>query len=44
MSIPISRMKELVRLSAGVHRLEDRLMVVLDVDRILDVGSRAEAA
>jgi hypothetical protein len=30
--------------SAGVHRLEDRLMVVLDVDRVLDVGQHAEAA
>jgi purine-binding chemotaxis protein CheW len=41
---PIHLDARLVRLSAGVHRLEDRLMVVLDVDRILDVGSRAEAA
>jgi hypothetical protein len=30
--------------SAGVHRLEDRLLVVLDVDRVLDVGQQAEAA
>jgi purine-binding chemotaxis protein CheW len=32
------------RMSAGVHRLEDRLLVVLDVDRVLDVGQQAEAA
>jgi purine-binding chemotaxis protein CheW len=27
----------LARVSAGVHQLEDRLMVVLDVDRVLDM-------
>jgi hypothetical protein len=31
-------------MSGGVHRLEDRLLVVLDVDRVLDVGTQAEAA
>jgi purine-binding chemotaxis protein CheW len=41
---PVNLEARLARVSAGVHRLEDRLMVVLDVDRVLDVGQQAEAA
>lgn len=41
---PVNLEARLARVSAGVHRLEDRLLVVLDVDRVLDVGSLAEAA
>ena len=41
---PVNLEPRLARVSAGVHRLEDRLLVVLDVDRVLDVGSLAEAA
>ena len=41
---PVNIEPRLARVSAGVHRLEDRLLVVLDVDRVLDVGSLAEAA
>jgi purine-binding chemotaxis protein CheW len=41
---PVNLEARLARVSAGVHRLEDRLMVVLDVDRVLDVAPRAEAA
>jgi purine-binding chemotaxis protein CheW len=41
---PVNLEARLARVSAGVHRLEDRLMVVLDVDRVLDVGQHAEAA
>jgi purine-binding chemotaxis protein CheW len=41
---PVNLEARLARVSAGVHRLEDRLMVVLDVDRVLDVGQPAEAA
>jgi purine-binding chemotaxis protein CheW len=43
-SNPVNLEARLARLSAGVHRLEDRLLVVLDVDRVLDVGQQAEAA
>jgi purine-binding chemotaxis protein CheW len=43
-SNPVNLEPRLARVSAGVHRLEDRLMVVLDVDRVLDVGQQAEAA
>jgi len=41
---PINLEPRLARVSAGVHRLDDRLLVVLDVDRVLDIGSQAEAA
>lgn len=41
---PVNLEPRLARVSAGVHRLEDRLLVVLDVDRVLDVGAPAEAA
>jgi purine-binding chemotaxis protein CheW len=43
-SNPVNLEARLARVSAGVHRLEDRLLVVLDVDRVLDVGQQAEAA
>jgi purine-binding chemotaxis protein CheW len=32
------------RVSAGVHRLDGQLMVILDVDRVLDTGTEAMAA
>ena len=41
---PINLEPRLARVSAGVHRLDDRLLVVLDVDRVLDIGSHAQAA
>jgi purine-binding chemotaxis protein CheW len=41
---PINFDPNLARVSAGVHRLEGKLLVVLDVDRVLDMGPRAEAA
>jgi purine-binding chemotaxis protein CheW len=43
-SNPVNLEPRLARVSAGVHRLDDRLLVVLDVDRVLDVGQQAEAA
>ena len=43
-SNPVNLDARLARVSAGVHRLEDRLLVVLDVDRVLDIGQQAEAA
>jgi hypothetical protein len=30
--------------SAGVHRLDGKLMVVLDLDRVLVLGTAAKAA
>jgi purine-binding chemotaxis protein CheW len=41
---PVNLEPQLARISAGVHRLEDRLMVILDVDRVLDIGAHEEAA
>jgi purine-binding chemotaxis protein CheW len=41
---PVNLDARLARVSAGVHRLEGRLLVVLDVDRLLEVGARMEAA
>jgi purine-binding chemotaxis protein CheW len=43
-SNPVNLEPQLARVSAGVHRLEDRLLVVLDIDRVLDLGQQAEAA
>jgi purine-binding chemotaxis protein CheW len=41
---PVNLDARLARVSAGVHRLDGRLLVVLDVDRVLDVGPNAQAA
>jgi purine-binding chemotaxis protein CheW len=41
---PVNLDAGLASVSAGVHRLEGKLMVVLDVDRVLDIGGRANAA
>ena len=41
---PVNIDARLARVSAGVHRLEERLLVVLDVDRVLDFGTQAMAA
>jgi purine-binding chemotaxis protein CheW len=41
---PVNLDPRLARVSAGVHRLDGKLLVVLDVDRVLDVGPAAQAA
>jgi purine-binding chemotaxis protein CheW len=41
---PVNLDARLARVSAGVHRLEGQLLVVLDVDRVLDMGNDALAA
>ena len=43
-SNPVNLDKHLARVSDGVHRLEGQLMVILDVDRVLEMGSEALAA
>ena len=43
-AVPVNLEPHLARVSAGVHRLEKQLLVVLDVDRIFDTGSEAVAA
>jgi purine-binding chemotaxis protein CheW len=41
---PINLDRRLARVSAGVFRLDDQLLVVLDVDRVLDLGAETMAA
>jgi len=41
---PVNLDARLARVSAGVHRLDGSLLVVLDVDRVLEVGAHADAA
>ncbi len=41
---PVNLDGRLARVSAGVHRLEGRLLVILDVERVLDAGVTAVAA
>ena len=41
---PVNLDRRLAAVSAGVHRLETQLLVVLDVDRVLDIGGGAIAA
>ena len=41
---PINLDRKLAGVSAGVHRLDGQLLIVLDVDRVLDVGTEAAAA
>jgi purine-binding chemotaxis protein CheW len=41
---PVNLDQHLARVSAGVHRLEGQLMVILDVERVLETGSDALAA
>jgi purine-binding chemotaxis protein CheW len=40
---PVNLDRKLARVSAGVYRLDGQLMVVLDVDRVLDLGLEAAA-
>ncbi|MEZ5786491.1 MAG: chemotaxis protein CheW [Xanthobacteraceae bacterium] len=41
---PVNLDGRLARVSSGVHRLDGQLLVVLDVERVLDMGSEAIAA
>ncbi len=43
-AVPINLNKDWADISAGVYRLEDRIMIVLDVDRILDFRKDTLAA
>jgi purine-binding chemotaxis protein CheW len=43
-SNPVNLDKRLARVSAGVHRLENQLLVILDVERVLDLEAGAMAA
>ena len=41
---PINLDPRIARVSAGIHRLDGRLLVVLDIDRVLDISHKARAA
>jgi purine-binding chemotaxis protein CheW len=41
---PINLDRKLARVSAGVFRLDEQLLVILDIDRLLDLGAEAAAA
>jgi purine-binding chemotaxis protein CheW len=40
---PVNLDEALARVSAGVHRLDGQLLIVIEVDRILDIGTKAIA-
>ncbi|HEY1474495.1 MAG TPA: chemotaxis protein CheW [Pseudolabrys sp.] len=41
---PINLDQRLARVSAGIFRLDGQLLIVVDVDRVLDIGMNAVAA
>jgi purine-binding chemotaxis protein CheW len=41
---PINLDRNLSRVSAGIYRLDSQLLVILDIDRVLDLGVEAAAA
>ena len=41
---PINLDSRLARVSAGVHRLDGRLLMMVDIDRVFDIGGKAIAA
>jgi purine-binding chemotaxis protein CheW len=41
---PVNLDVRLARVSAGIHRLDGQLLVILDVDRVLEMASEAMAA
>jgi purine-binding chemotaxis protein CheW len=41
---PVNLDRNLSRVSSGVYRLNDQLLVILDIDRVLDLGAEAAAA
>jgi purine-binding chemotaxis protein CheW len=41
---PINMDPRLARVSAGIHRLDGQLLIVVDVDRVLDISAAAVAA
>ena len=41
---PVNLDQRLAQMSSGIHRLDDQLLIVVDVDRVLDIGSKPIAA
>jgi purine-binding chemotaxis protein CheW len=40
---PINLDAGLARVSAGIHRLDGQLLILIDVDRVLDIGAKSKA-
>ncbi|NWG23880.1 MAG: chemotaxis protein CheW [Pseudorhodoplanes sp.] len=43
-AVPVNLDARLAQVAAGVHRLEDQLLVILDVERLLDLKLNTKAA
>ena len=41
---PVNLDPRLAQVSSGIHRLDGQLLIVVDVDRVLDIGSKVLAA
>ena len=41
---PVNLDPRLARVSTGIHRLNERLLLLIDVDRVLDIGTESMAA
>jgi purine-binding chemotaxis protein CheW len=41
---PINLDQRLAHVSAGIHRLDGQLLIIVDVDRVLDINAKAIAA
>ncbi|MGH6664154.1 MAG: chemotaxis protein CheW [Pseudolabrys sp.] len=41
---PVNLDERLARVSSGIYRLDGQLLIVVDVDRVLDIGARSIAA
>jgi purine-binding chemotaxis protein CheW len=41
---PVNLDPRLAELSSGIHRLEEQLLVLIDVDRVLNLAGKAKAA
>ena len=41
---PVNLDQRLAQMSSGIYRLDDQLLIVVDVDRVLDIGRKAIAA
>jgi len=41
---PVNLDQRLARISGGIHRLDGQLLIIVDVDRVLDIGMKPIAA
>jgi purine-binding chemotaxis protein CheW len=43
-SVPVNMDPQLTKVATGIHRLDDRLLIIADVDRALNIDGNAKAA